>query len=92
MNKNHLFEEISQRIASVLPMAENAGAEIKAKIDGAIKHALAEMDILTREEFAAQSAALAKAEARIDELERTLHKLEAQLDADSNSDNPAQQN
>ena len=76
MDKKALFEEISQRLASVVPLAENASHEIKAKIDGAIKHAMADMDILSREEFAAQAAALAKAEARIDELERTLARLE----------------
>jgi BMFP domain-containing protein YqiC len=82
MDKNTLFEEISQRLASILPMAENASQEVKAKIDGAIKHAMTDMDILTREEFAAQATALAKAEARIDELEATLAKLEDQLKAD----------
>ncbi len=81
MDKNTLFEEISQRLGSILPMAENASHEIKAKIDSAIKHAMADMDILTREEFAAQATALAKAEARIDELEATLVKLEEQLKA-----------
>ncbi|MFT4863546.1 MAG: hypothetical protein ACI95C_002778, partial [Pseudohongiellaceae bacterium] len=40
MDKNTLFEEISQRLASILPMAENASQEVKAKIDGAIKHAM----------------------------------------------------
>jgi BMFP domain-containing protein YqiC len=81
MNKNQLFEEISERIASVLPMAESAGIEIKAKIDATVKRAMADMDILTREEFAAQAAALAKAEARIDELEKTLAKLEGEISA-----------
>jgi hypothetical protein len=85
MNKNQLFEEISQRLSSVLPMAENASHEVKAKIDGAIRHALAEMDILSREEFAAQAAALAKAESRIDELEKTLAKLESQIENGSKS-------
>lgn len=79
MDKNDLFEEISQRLASVLPMAETASAEAKAKLDAALKRGLADMDILTREEFAAQAAALAKAESRIDELEKTLAKLEAQI-------------
>ena len=48
MNKNQLFEEISERIASVLPMAESAGIEIKAKIDATVKRAMADIDILTR--------------------------------------------
>jgi len=85
MDKNALFEEISQRLAGVLPMAENASAEIKAKIDAAIKRAMADMDILSREEFAAQAAALAKAESRIDELERTLAKLEQQIDTNAST-------
>ncbi|MFK7865735.1 MAG: accessory factor UbiK family protein [Pseudohongiellaceae bacterium] len=76
MSKNDLFEEFSQRMASLLPMAEEMSNEAKAKLSQGVKHALKDMDILSREEFNLQAEALRRAEQRIDELEQSLAKLE----------------
>ncbi|MFT4671971.1 MAG: BMFP domain-containing protein YqiC [Pseudohongiellaceae bacterium] len=79
MKKNDLLDEISQRMASLLPMAEEIGSDAKSKLNMALKRALADMDILSREEFDAQADALHRAERRIDELETSLARLEKSL-------------
>ncbi len=54
MKKNDLLDEISQRMASLLPTAEELGGDAKTKLNMALKRALADMDILSREEFDAK--------------------------------------
>jgi BMFP domain-containing protein YqiC len=81
MKKNDLLDEIGQRMASLLPMAEELSGDTKAKLNLALKRALADMDILSREEFDAQADALRRAEQRIDELETSLARLEESLAA-----------
>lgn len=83
MKKNDLLDEIGQRMASLLPMAEELSGEAKAKLNQTLKRALADMDILSREEFDAQADALRRAEQRIDELETSLARLEKSLAPDS---------
>ena len=77
-NKN-LLDEISDKVASLLPKAEALGSEMKdelnAKIQNAIKSSLESLDIVTREEFNAQAAMLARAEARVADLEARVTEL-----------------
>ena len=77
-NKN-LLDEISDKLASLLPKAEALGSEMKdelnAKIQNAIKSSLESLDIVTREEFNAQAAMLARAEARVADLEARVTEL-----------------
>lgn len=83
MKKNDLLDEIGQRMASLLPMAEELSGEAKAKLSQTFKRALTDMDILSREEFDAQADALRRAEQRIDELETSLARVEKSLAPDS---------
>ena len=85
MKKNDLLDEISQRMASLLPMAEGLGTDAKSKLSQTLKRALADMDILSREEFDAQADALRRAEQRIDDLEASLARLEEAMAPDSDS-------
>jgi|TARA_B110000483_G_scaffold218690_1_gene272230 hypothetical protein len=85
MKKNDLLDEISQRMASLLPMAEELGTDAKSKLSQTLKRALADMDILSREEFDAQADALRRAEQRIDDLEASLARLEEAMAPDSDS-------
>jgi BMFP domain-containing protein YqiC len=85
MKKNDLLDEISQRMASLLPMAEELGTDAKSKLSQTLKRALADMDILSREEFDAQADALRRAEQRIDDLEASLAILEEAMAPDSDS-------
>jgi BMFP domain-containing protein YqiC len=85
MKKNDLLDEISQRMASLLPLAEELSTDAKSKLSQTLKRALADMDILSREEFDAQADALRRAEQRIDDLEASLVRLEEAMAPDSDS-------
>ena len=78
-NKNFL-DDISDKVASLLPKAEALGSEMKGelneKIQSAIKSSMESLDVVTREEFDAQAAMLARAEARVADLEERIEALE----------------
>ena len=80
MNNKTILDDLSDKLAGLLPKAEALGSEMKgelqAKIQGQIKSSLASLDVVSREEFDAQAAALERAEAKIAELERRLGALE----------------
>lgn len=79
MTNKNLLDEISDKVASLLPKAEALGSEMKdelnAKIQNAIKSSLESLDIVTREEFNAQASMLARAEARVADLEARVTEL-----------------
>ncbi|MCH8265545.1 MAG: accessory factor UbiK family protein [Proteobacteria bacterium] len=77
-NKNFL-DELASRLSSALPVVRELSAELRTKIEQQLAKALAELDILTRSEFNAQSKALRRAESRIDELAATILELEQRL-------------
>lgn len=79
MLDNAFLKELSERISRLLPAAENMRVEIRTKIEQALRSGLSELDVLTQEEFAAQSEALARAEQRIAELEALVGGLEKRL-------------
>ena len=76
MIDKRFFEEISQQISKLLPQAEAAGDDMKRSVSSALQKGFARMDLLTREEFDAQLAALARAEETIAALEAQLAQLE----------------
>tara|TARA_R100001377_G_scaffold85256_1_gene71079 strand:+ start:3601 stop:3882 length:282 start_codon:yes stop_codon:yes gene_type:complete len=79
MIDKRFFEEISQQISKLLPQAEAAGDDIKRSVSSALQKGFARMDLLTREEFEAQLAALSRAEQRIEALESELVQLESRI-------------
>ena len=79
MIDNQLLREISERLSKVLPAAEELRGDVRTKIEQSLKKSLQDLDVLTREEFEAQAAALARAERRVAELEQTLQTLESRL-------------
>lgn len=82
MIDNQVFRELSERLAKIMPMAEDLRADARTRIEQVLKKSLEGLDVLTREEFAVQAQALERAEQRIMELENTLTALEAKI-ADS---------
>lgn len=74
------LEDLSKRLSSLLPMAEEVREDLRTKIEQQLKKSFASLDLLSREEFDAQSNALKRAEARIQELETTLVELSTRLD------------
>ena len=75
------LDELSKRLSSLLPMAEEVREEVRTKIEQQLKKSFAALDLLSREEFDAQRNALKRAEQRIQELEATLAELGTRLDA-----------
>lgn len=79
MIDKRFFEEISQQISKLLPQAEAAGDDMKRSVASALQKGFARMDLLTREEFEAQLAALSRAEQKIEALETQLVQLESRV-------------
>ena len=74
------LDELSKRLSSLLPMAEEVREELRTKIEQQLKKSFATLNLLGREEFDAQRNALKRAEQRIQELEATLAELGTRLD------------
>ena len=79
MRDKNFLDELASRLSSALPVVRELSAELRTKIEQQLAKALAELNILTRSEFNAQSKALRRAEARIDELAATIQELEKRL-------------
>lgn len=79
MAKRSIIDEISEQISKVLPQVSAAGEEVRETVRSAVKQSLSKMDLLTREEFEAQTRALKRAEERIAELEEAVKALETHL-------------
>ena len=89
MLDNRFIEELSARIAALMPLAGELNEELRTKLGQLLQKGIAELDLLSREEFQAQASALKRAEARIAELEVEIGELEKRLDEISSSQNPA---
>ena len=86
MLDNSFLKDLSDRLVSLLPAAENLRNDVHAKIEQTLKKAFASLDLLTREEFDAQVQSLKRAKHRIEELENLIAELEKQID-ELNSEN-----
>ena len=80
MLDNSLLKDLSNRLAALLPAAEHLRSELRTNIEQVLKKGLADLDVLSREEFAAQAEALERAQQRITELEGAIAELEARID------------
>lgn len=79
MINKQFFEDLGQQIARRLPQAEAVGEDMKKAVSATLQKGFDKLDLLTREEFDAQLAALARAEERIVHLETEMARLEAAL-------------
>lgn len=80
MLDNAFLNDLSNRLAALMPAAENLRSEVRTKMEQALKQAFADLDLLSREEFHAQAAALERANQRIEELDSLVSELEKRLD------------
>lgn len=80
MFNSKFLEDLSSRLSSLVPLAGDAQAELRTKIEQLLKSSFANMDLLTREEFDAQRSALERAEKRVNELEVSIAELSNKLD------------
>jgi BMFP domain-containing protein YqiC len=69
MINTQFFEDLTQQIARLLPQAGAASEEVKKTVNAVLQKGFASLDLLTRQEFEAQAAALARAEERLAALE-----------------------
>ncbi len=78
-----LFETFERQFKMLLPYAENdLSHEVKKHIKSAMMSTFERLDLVTREEFDAQKAVLTRSRAKIDELEKKLSAISAQLALD----------
>lgn len=70
-----LLEEINQRLRAVL--AQSPAADLEKNLRAMLSGWFARLDLVSREEFDIQREVLARARARLEELERKVAELEA---------------
>ncbi len=86
MPNNDFLKELSERLSRIMPAAEELRVETRTKIEQALKNGLADLNVLTQEEFEVHTRALERAEQRITELENVVKKLEAKLEQEDAED------
>lgn len=77
MMNHNLLDELTEKIARLMPQAQALGKEAKDSLRGALQQTFAKMDLVTREEFDAQTRALQRAEQKLAELEALITALES---------------
>lgn len=81
-----LLDDLARRLASVVPPGiQLLQDDLRNNLRAALESALARMDLVTREEFDAQAAVLARTRMRLEQLEASLRELEAAAAVDSDS-------
>jgi ubiquinone biosynthesis accessory factor UbiK len=83
MVDKNFFDELSQQISRLLPAANAMGEDIKKTVSAAMQSSFQKMDLVTREEFDAQVAALQRAQEKIAAMEAVIGQLEDRLDNSS---------
>ena len=76
---NHI-DDLARRLGSLLPPGVREGREeMQQNFKAVLQSGLAKLDLVTREEFEVQRAVLLRTREKLDELQRTVAELEAQL-------------
>jgi BMFP domain-containing protein YqiC len=76
MIDNDFLRTLSAKAAALMPLASEARQKAERELLDLLQGALKPLNLVPRDEFLAQSQALARAEARLVELERRLRELE----------------
>jgi BMFP domain-containing protein YqiC len=75
-----LLDDLTRRLAGAMPPAAKAmQADMEKNLRAAVQAALARLDLVTREEFDVQTKVLARSRDKIEQLEKQIAALEAQL-------------
>lgn len=69
-----LFSDLSEQISQLLP-GEKSREEIQRSVQLLVQSAISRLDLVTREEFDAQTAVLLKTRAKLEELEKIVEQL-----------------
>lgn len=74
-----VIQLMQARFSAILPQGlADSGAELTEQMKQILRESLSKLDLVTREEFAAQEAVLARAQARLKQLEQRMAALEAE--------------
>lgn len=76
------LDELARRLSSLVPPSVREGRdEMQENFKAVLQSGLTKLDLVTREEFEVQRAVLLRTREKLEELQRTVADLEAQLDA-----------
>jgi BMFP domain-containing protein YqiC len=85
---NHL-DDLARRLSALVPPGLREGRdELQQNFKSVLQTGLARLDLVTREEFDVQRAVLLRTREKLEELQRTVAGLEAQLGQDATSQTP----
>ena len=78
MINQQLLEGLSQQISQLMDSARDisAAADLQPQVEAMLKGAFNRMDLVTRDQFDAQAAVLARTRTKLEQLERQLAELE----------------
>ncbi len=80
MIEPRIIDDIATKMSQILPPEIRKNAEeVKAQVKGVLQSKLAELNLVTREEFDIQVAVLAKTREKLHTLEQQVKELEQQL-------------
>lgn len=79
MDNRQFLDSLSRRISELLPKAAELGEEGRTAVRQILQKSLAELNVITQEEFDARDRALQRAQQRVDELEQQVRELERQV-------------
>lgn len=80
MTQQPLFAELARRLGEVLP-GKPASEDLEKTVKTVAQSVFSRLELVTREEFDAQAAVLARSRERVQQLEAQILQLSQQLDA-----------
>jgi hypothetical protein len=82
---NHL-DDLARRLSALIPPGLREGREeLQQNFKAVLQSGLARLDLVTREEFEVQRAVLLRTREKLEELQRAVAELEAQLGQSASS-------
>lgn len=85
---NHL-DDLARRLSALVPPGLREGRdELQQNFKSVLQSGLARLDLVTREEFEVQRAVLLRTREKLEELQRTVVELEAQVGQAAGSPTP----
>ena len=85
---NHL-DDLARRLSALVPPGLREGREeLQQNFKSVLQSGLSRLDLVTREEFEVQRAVLLRTREKLEELQRTVAELEAQLGSAADTPSP----
>jgi BMFP domain-containing protein YqiC len=76
------LDDLARKLANAVPAGvRDLQQDVEKNIRGALEGTFSKLNLVSREEFEVQAAVLARTRAKVDELEKKVADLEAQLGA-----------